>query len=110
MIGHENIMNTYCVFPEFKDWLASDVKSKFIINGFPYLGKDATKESSVPLAEFVVVKLIEPYTYSGRNVTTDNFFTSLSLASKLLEKRTTLAGTVRANKKELPELAKQKKR
>lgn len=74
------------------------------------MGKDETKQSSIPLSEFVVLKLIEPFTCSGRNVTTDNFFTSLSLASKLLKKRTTLVGTVRANKKELPKLAKQKKR
>lgn len=92
-----------------KFWLASDLTSKFIINGFPYLGKDETRESSIPLSEFVVLKLIEPFTCSVRNVTTDNFFTSLSLASKLLEKRTTLVGTVRANKKKLPKLAKQKK-
>ena len=72
------------------------------------MGKDATKESSVPLTEFVVLKWMEPYTYSGRNLTRQ-FFTSLSLASKLLEKGTTLVGTVRANKKELPQLAKQKK-
>lgn len=92
-----------------KFWLASDLQSKFIINGFPYLGKDETRQSSIPLSEFVVLKLIEPFTGAGRNVTTDNFFTSKSLASKLLEKRTTLVGTIRADKRELPKLAKQKK-
>ena len=92
-----------------KFWLASDLQSKFIINRFPYLGKDETRQSSIPLSEFVVLKLIEPFTGAGRNVTTDNFFTSKSLASKLLEKRTTLVGTIRANKRELPKLAKQKK-
>lgn len=51
-----------------KFWLASDVKSKFIINNFRYLRTDATKVSSAPFAEFVVSKFIEPYTYSGRNV------------------------------------------
>ena len=92
-----------------KFWLASDLQSKFIINGFPYLGKDETKQSSIPLSEFVVLKLIELFTGAGRNVTTDNFFTSKSLASKLVGKRTTLVGTIYANKRELPKLAKQKK-
>ncbi|XP_055378966.1 piggyBac transposable element-derived protein 4-like [Condylostylus longicornis] len=92
-----------------KFWLASDLQTKYIINGFPYLGKDETRQSSIPLSEFVVLKLIEQYAGAGRNVTTDNFFTSKSLALKLLEKRTTLVGTIRGNKRELPELAKQKK-
>ena len=91
-----------------KFWLASDVNSKYVVNGFPYLGKDETKPSTIPLSEFVVLKLIEPFTFSWRNVTTDNFFTSLSLASKLLQKHTTLVGTIRANKRELPKLAKLK--
>jgi len=37
----------------------------------------------------------------GRTVTADNFFTSISLATKLLAKRTTLVGTIRSNKREL---------
>lgn len=70
-----------------KFWLASDVSSKYILNGFPYLGKDENRESSVPLGEFVVLKLMEPFTGCGRTVTTDNFFTSVPLAAKLLEKK-----------------------
>jgi hypothetical protein len=70
------------------------------------LGKDEGRESSVPLGEFVTLKLAEPYTGHGRNITTDNFFT---LASKLLAKKTTLVGTIRRNKRELPKLARQAK-
>ena len=55
----------------------------------------------VPLVEYVVLKLIEPFTGCGRTVTTDNFFTSIPLATKLLAKRTTLVGTIRSNKREL---------
>lgn len=72
-----------------KFWLASDVQTKYIVNGFPYLGKDETRVTSQPLSEFVVLKLVEPFTMKGRNITTDNFFTSLPLASKLLAKKTT---------------------
>ncbi|CAK9832670.1 PiggyBac transposable element-derived protein 4 [Anthophora retusa] len=91
-----------------KFWLASDVKSKYVVNAFPYLGKDEMR-LSVPLGEFVVLKLIDPYIGCGRTVTTDNFFTSLPLATKLITKRTSLVGTIRQNKRELPKLAKSKK-
>lgn len=64
-----------------KFWLASDVSSKYVLNGFPYLGKDEQQPSSMLLSEHVL-KLVEPYTGCGRNVTTDNFFTSMSLATK----------------------------
>lgn len=65
-----------------KFWLASDVSSKYVLNGFPYLGKDEQQPSSMLLSEHAVLKLVEPYTGCGRNVTTDNFFTSMSLATK----------------------------
>lgn len=70
-----------------KFWLASDVDSKYVINALPYLGKDEYRPSSVPLSEYVVLKLIEPFTGCGRTVTTDNFFTSKSLATQLLAKK-----------------------
>ena len=41
---------------DIKFWLACVLKSTFIINCFPYLGKDTTKESLVSLAKFVVLK------------------------------------------------------
>lgn len=88
--------------------MAVDVQSKYVINGFPYLGKDETR-TSTPLGEFVVLKLAEPYLHQGRNITTDNFFTSIPLAEKLVAKRTSLVGTIRANKRELPKPAKIKK-
>ncbi|CAK9833051.1 PiggyBac transposable element-derived protein 4 [Anthophora retusa] len=91
-----------------KFWLASDVSTSYIINGFPYLGKDERREPSVPLGEFVTLKLVEPYTGCGRNITTDNCFTNVSLVTKLLAKKTTVVGTIRANRRELPKLAKQK--
>ncbi|XP_071747466.1 piggyBac transposable element-derived protein 4-like [Lepeophtheirus salmonis] len=51
------------------------------------------------------MKLMEPYLGKGRNVTTDNFFTSLSLANELPKNRTTILGTMnRAWKEKPPEL------
>lgn len=90
-------------------WLAADVKNKYLINDFPYLGRDETRRSSIPLSEFAVTKFTDPYLGCERYITTDNFFTSLSLAKKLIAKKTSLVGTIRANRKELPKLAKAKK-
>jgi hypothetical protein len=73
-----------------KFWLASDVSSKYLINGFPYLGKDETRDTNTSLSEFVVMKLAKPYLNYRRNITTDNFFTSISLAKKLSAQKTTV--------------------
>ena len=40
------------------NYLALD---SIVANGFPYLGKNEKRASSQPLCEFVVPKLIEPY-------------------------------------------------
>ncbi|XP_013170332.1 PREDICTED: piggyBac transposable element-derived protein 4-like [Papilio xuthus] len=92
-----------------KFWLASDVSTKYVVNGFPYLGKDEDRNSSTPLGEYVVMKLIEPFSMKGRTITTDNFFTSIPLALKLRLLKTSFLGTMRSNKKELPDICKQKK-
>ena len=47
---------------------------------------------------------------SGRNITTDNFFTSYSLAQSLLQVKLTILGTMRKNRTELPPALIQKRR
>ncbi|XP_040580526.1 piggyBac transposable element-derived protein 4-like [Lepeophtheirus salmonis] len=85
-----------------KFWLAVDASFKYLVNGFPYLGKYSQRPSNKSLSEYVVMKLMEPYLGKGRNVTTDNFFTSLSLANKLQKNRTTILGTMNRARKEIP--------
>lgn len=55
------------------------------------------------------MKLAQPYLRQDRNISTDNFFTSIPLAKKLLLEKTTLIGTILSNKRELPKLAKETK-
>jgi len=51
----------------------------------------------------VVRQLLQPLQCEGRNVTTENYFTSLVLARDLLKaKKATLIGTIRTNRVELP--------
>ena len=85
-----------------KFWLAVDTKSTYLLNGFPYLGKDVHRPDGTPLSEHVVMKLLDPYLGKGRNVTTDNFFTSLKLAEKLEAKKTSIVGTMNRIRREIP--------
>ena len=59
----------------------------------------------------VVLDLVTTIENTGRGVTTDNFFTSIPLAEMLWEKKLTLVGKMRANKRAIPpQFQKDKKR
>ncbi|KAL2723562.1 piggyBac transposable element-derived protein 4-like [Vespula maculifrons] len=77
--------------------------SIFGIQKFPYLGKKECQPLSMTLSEFVVLKMIK------QNISTDNFFTSASLATRLLVKRTILFETIRSNRRQLFQLTKSEK-
>ncbi|GBP04453.1 PiggyBac transposable element-derived protein 4 [Eumeta japonica] len=85
-----------------KFWMAVDKDANYIINAFPYLGKDDHKPNGERLGDWVVKKLMEPYINKGRNVTCDNFFTSLLLAEYLKSKNTSVVGTVNRVRREIP--------
>lgn len=85
-----------------KFWIAADVDSKYMLNAVPYLGKDETRLSGQRLVDNVVLKLAEPFLGKGRNITTDNFFTSLELAKALMAKKTSLIGKVNKSRREPP--------
>ncbi|XP_067671704.1 piggyBac transposable element-derived protein 4-like [Haliotis asinina] len=56
----------------------------------------------VGLGEKVVTDLARPCAHSGRNITMDNYFTSLNLAQNLQKDQLTLVGTVRSNRTFVP--------
>lgn len=89
-----------------KFWLLVDVDSKFLCNGFPYLGKDDLRPRDETLPESVIMKLMEPFQKKGRNVTTDNFFTTVKLGKKLKSNGTSIVGTIRRSRKEIPNAVK----
>ena len=84
-----------------KIWVLADSDTCYFYNAQIYLGKEGNLPE-VGQASRVVMDLCRPIYQSGRNITTDNFFTSVPLANNLLEKRLTLMGTLRSNKPEIP--------
>ena len=90
-----------------KFWMAAEVESKYLYNGFPYLGKDSTRSGDVSVPTDVVMKLMSPLFKKGYNVTCDNYFTSLDLTLRLAEQHCSLVGTIRQNRREVPTVLKE---
>ena len=67
-----------------------------------YIRKDAGLARETEQGTRVILDLAEDIDNSCHNITCDNFFTNLSLAQKLLQKKLTLIGTMRKSKPELP--------
>ena len=86
-----------------KIWLALDIQNKYLFNGFLYTDKDETRSLNVSVPKDVVWKLMTTLFQRGYNVIYDNFFTSLDLALRLEDKRCSLAGTTRQNRREIPD-------
>ncbi|CAK1587396.1 unnamed protein product [Parnassius mnemosyne] len=64
--------------------MAADVNSKYVINAIPYLGK-GTDTQKQPLATFFIKNITIPLHGTNRNITMDNWFTSVTLADELLQ-------------------------
>ena len=75
-----------------KFWLLVDCASKYVVDGFPYLGKDDERPANESLPEHVVKQLMVDHLNAGYNVTMDNFFTSKKLADYLKSKKTSILG------------------
>lgn len=75
------------------------------IFAIPYLGKThgVTANESVP--EFFFREVTKPIHGTGRTVTIDNWFTTIPLLLKMLEEpyKLTITGTLRKNKREIPD-------
>lgn len=81
-----------------------DATNFYACNLEVYVGKQEEgkfKVSNKP--HDLVLRMVSPYSGSGRNITMDNWFTSVALAESLLiDNKITMTGTIRKNKRELP--------
>jgi hypothetical protein len=81
-----------------------DNDTKYLYNGFPYLGKDDRRPQNEPLSLFVVKKLAEPIENGGYNITGDNFFSSMAVVKHLASKSVSYNGIMRSNSRDLPNI------
>ena len=66
-----------------KYWLTVDKDSKYVVNGFIYVGRDETRSGDKQVSNQVVMQLLKSYPNKGRSVTTDNYIISMKLATEL---------------------------
>ena len=85
-----------------KFWMAVDVETKYLFNGFPYVGKDESRSVDVSVHTNVAMNLMMPLFKKGHNVTSNNYFTSLDLCLRLTKQGCSLVGTIRSNQREIP--------
>lgn len=87
-----------------------DSDNSFPLRCLVYIGEKTLSrqeiEDSPSIPEAVVWNIIRPFLNEGRNITGDNYFSSLHLCQRLLERQTTYVGTMRQNKRDNPPLAK----
>ena len=87
---------------EIKIWAICEANTSYAWKMQVYTGKNPAVGREVNQGARVVKDLVKEIENSGRNITCDNFFTSIPLARDLLKKKLTLVGTIRKNKPELP--------
>lgn len=83
--------------------MVNDVKSKYMLSGIPYLGKQGTPQPKYDpkLGHIFAKNLTQRCQFTNRNVMADNWFTSAPLIQDLLHSfEMTLTGTVRGEQAE----------
>lgn len=88
----------------------TDSRTHYLYNAYVYTGKKSTPNPNqllVPTAS--VLHLAEPIFKTNRNVTGDNWFTSIQLATHLASENLTYVGTIKKNKRETPPAFKPKR-
>ena len=86
-----------------KIWWCCDAQTSYPLKGDIYLGQQPGEQREIGQGARVVKKLVGPWYRSGRNITADNFFSSIPLAEELLQKGLTYVGTIHSNKSEIPD-------
>ena len=81
---------------------ACDSTNGYPLGAIPYTGKDGNVLAVAGLGSRIVLKLCEPCFGSNRNVTFDNYFTTMNLAKDLLQNKLISIGTIRKNKTCVP--------
>lgn len=86
----------------------TDARNHYFYNGYIYTGRDSDgqglsdsdRKFSKPTQS--VLRLTRPIYGTNKNVTADNWFSSIQLIDVLLERKLTYVGTLKKNKREIP--------
>ena len=84
-----------------KIWILCDTETAYCYNASVYTGKIGDVPQ-LNQGQTVTLKLAEPIFKSHRNITMDNFFTSIPLTDEMQRQGLMLLGTLRKNKREIP--------
>lgn len=82
-------------------YILSNCEISYIFNLEIYLGKIGNI-LEVGFTQRMVENLLQPMYLHGRNITMDNFFTSIPLAEPLFSERITMIETLKSNKPKIP--------
>lgn len=93
-----------------KVWQLRVAKNGYCSNFSVYLGKPAGGEREKNLRKKVVLEMSEDLVGKHNHVYFDNFFTSTELPEELLSKGLYGCGTIRSNRKGLPDELRPKKK
>ncbi|KFM73858.1 PiggyBac transposable element-derived protein 4, partial [Stegodyphus mimosarum] len=85
-----------------------DARNNYLYNAYIYCGKDSDgeglseDEKQMKKPTQAVLRLVEPIKKTNRNITADNWFSSIELVKILKEKGLTFVGTLKRDRKEIP--------
>ena len=86
-----------------KVYVLADSESFYSVSSKIYVGAGThTPRSELPVPTQAVLDLITIISGTNRNITTDNYYTSIPLANKLKSRQLTLVGTMKKNKRCIP--------
>lgn len=86
----------------------TDSRTNYLYNAYIYCGKGSdgfglsSDEQRLAKPTQAVVRLAKPLFGSNRNITADNWFSSIELVNVLRQNKLTFVGTLKKNKREIP--------
>ena len=86
----------------------TDARTQYLCNAYIYSGKGSDgqslseEEMKLGIPSQFIVRLTKPIQNTRRNVTADNWFSSIEVVKELSKRGLTYVGTLKKNKKEIP--------
>lgn len=81
--------------------ILADSKTHYMVNSEIYSGKRNEKSKFLVLTE-TVCRLVQPVAFTSRNITGDNWYSSMELTNELLKQKLTYVGMLQKNKRFIP--------